>query len=431
MPHQSLSDHLLHPTTLGSMFQSGYSMLLDAEHQRDAMVPKTIKRMFIASGISRTPGNRLASLFHLYSQKAQGFRGSMSIFNGSLDSGLPVVEIEELYSQSLGGIVANSSVFDRTKLCMTLRWDLDISQVCTQQMKSLLRQPMDQGETNCINDMRKFVYLFICQALTSLDDSDIKSFSKEQKAFYQWMSLQRKLGDLDLLGHESSVWGECSELEMQSLSNAVRKASVNGEMLCLIEIHLADILRGKVATLELMLQNRLLYLYYGNDFRMQRACGQAKTIATLFAHKVPRPRVFKVGAGTGGCTTAILQALAKAGTTESPALESYDFTDVSSGFFEAARAKFTSWAGMINYRRFDVEMDPSSQDFEERTYDLVVACRALHATRRMSSTMRNVRLLLKPSGKLLLIENTRDALDTQLILGVLLGWCSSMWSLYS
>ena len=426
MPHQYLSDHLLHPTTLDSMFQSAYSALPDAERQHDAMVPKTIKRVFVASGITRTPGHRLASLSHLHSQKAQGFRGSMAIFNGSLDSGPPVVEVEELYCQSLGGIAAKSSTVGRKKLCMTLRWDLDISQERPQHMKSLLKQPTNKGEIDGINDMRKIVYLFICQALTSLDDSDAKSFSKEQEAFYRWMRLQRKLGDLDLLGHESSVWGECSELEMQSLSNAVRKASVNGEMLCLIGTHLADILRGKVAALELMLQNILLYLYYENDFRMQRAYVQAKTIATLFAHKVPRARVLEIGAGTGGCTTAVLQALAETGTTESPALEFYDFTDVSSGFFEAARAKFASWGGMINYRRFDVEIDPSSQGFEDGTYDLIVACRVLHATRRMSSTMKHVRRLLKPGGKLLLVEDTRDALDTQLIFGVLPGWWLSM-----
>ena len=429
MPYQYQSDHLLHPTTLDSIFQSAYSTLPKSGSQKDAMVPKTIKRVFIATGIHRTPGHHLASLSRLHSHKAQGFKGSMVIYNGSPESELPVVEVEELYCQSIGNVAAKLNLADRKKLCMTLRWDLDISRVRSQHLKSLLRQPTAEKETNGINEMRKIVYLFIRQALSSLNESDTKSFSKEQKAFYRWMRLQRKLGDLDLLGHESSAWGECSKLETQSLLNSVRETSVNGEMLCRIGSHLVDILRGKIAPLELMLQSRLLYLYYENDFRMQRAYVQARIIARLLAHKVPRPKVLEIGAGTGGCTTAILQALVEAGTAEVPALESYDFTDVSAGFFEAAREKYAAWGDRITYKVFDVEVDPIPQGFEEGTYDLIVACRVLHATTRMSSTMKNVRRLLKPGGKLLLVEDTRDALDTQLIFGVLPGWWLSMQSL--
>ena len=422
MPHQYQCDHVLHPTTLDSIFQAAYSTLPHTEIKKDAMVPKTIKRIFVASGVTREPSQPLVSFSRLHSHKAHGFKSSVVTFNESLDSQVPVVEIDELFCQSLGGISVTTTATEKKKLCMTMRWDYDITGIRPCHMRDLLTLSTGQAETDIIKAMRKLVYLFICLALANVTETDTKSFSREQKSFYRWMRLQRKLGDLDLLGHESTEWAHCSEQEKNSLFDSVKAASVNGEMLCRIGPQLVNILRGKVAPLELMLQDKLLYLYYENDFRMQRAYVQAKTLARLYTHKVPRPKILEVGAGTGGCTTAILQALTERGTAVAPALDSYDFTDVSSGFFEAAREKYAVWGNLIKYKRFDVEVDPSSQGFEDGTYDLIVACRVLHATKSMKSTMSHVRRLLKPGGKLLIVEDTRDALDTQLIFGVLPGW---------
>ena len=46
----------------------------------------------------------------------------------------------------------------------------------------------------------------------------------------------------------------------------------------------------------------------------------------------------------------------------------------------------------------------------------------LHATKNLRRTLTHVRKLLKPGGKLLLLESTKDRLDTQLIFGPLPGW---------
>lgn len=46
----------------------------------------------------------------------------------------------------------------------------------------------------------------------------------------------------------------------------------------------------------------------------------------------------------------------------------------------------------------------------------------LHATKNLHRTLTHVRKLLKPGGKLVLLESTKDRLDTQLIFGPLPGW---------
>ena len=100
----------------------------------------------------------------------------------------------------------------------------------------------------------------------------------------------------------------------------------------------------------------------------------------------------------------------------------YDFTDVSVNFFDEARSRFSAWGELIEYRKLDIENDIIDQGYEEGTYDLVVACQVLHATKNIDTTMSHVRTLLKPGGKLVLVETTHDSHDIQLIFGVLPGW---------
>ncbi len=100
----------------------------------------------------------------------------------------------------------------------------------------------------------------------------------------------------------------------------------------------------------------------------------------------------------------------------------YTFTDISTGFFSAARQRFAAWEGMMDFKPLDIEEDPSTQSINEGHYDLVVASMVLHATKNLHNTLSNVRKTMKPGGKLVLAETTQDRLDMQLIFGTLPGW---------
>ncbi|KAK3343540.1 putative polyketide synthase, partial [Lasiosphaeria hispida] len=138
----------------------------------------------------------------------------------------------------------------------------------------------------------------------------------------------------------------------------------------------------------------------------------------------PQLRILEIGAGTGGCTGPVLAALAaqnKGGVNAAP-FARYDFTDISSGFFQAARERFADWGDLIHYTALNIEQDVADQGFVEHSYDVIIAAQVLHATKSMAVTMRNVRKLLKDGGKLLLVETTRDTPDFHLIFGTLPGW---------
>lgn len=99
-----------------------------------------------------------------------------------------------------------------------------------------------------------------------------------------------------------------------------------------------------------------------------------------------------------------------------------DYTDISPGFFERAKEKFESWGGLVNYRRLDIASDPVEQGFEPGSYDLVIASEVLHATAYMDRTMRNVRTLVKPGGKVVVIETALLTVFHNIVFGKLPGW---------
>ena len=107
-----------------------------------------------------------------------------------------------------------------------------------------------------------------------------------------------------------------------------------------------------------------------------------------------------------------------------PQFSSYVFTDISTGFFEKAQAKFQAWGTHISYKSLNIEEDLEAQGFDENeVYDIVVAANVLHATHNMNHTMSQVNRLLKPDGKLILVEATAGHQSSGgFVFGLLPGW---------
>ena len=108
-----------------------------------------------------------------------------------------------------------------------------------------------------------------------------------------------------------------------------------------------------------------------------------------------------------------------------PQFSSYTFTDISSGFFEKAQIKFKTWESLVSYKTLNIEEDLKVQGFDENDcYDIIVAANVLHATHNMDHTMSQVNRLLKPDGKLVLVEYTSSR---QLLVGFVFGLLPGWW----
>ncbi|KAJ5100126.1 polyketide synthase [Penicillium argentinense] len=173
------------------------------------------------------------------------------------------------------------------------------------------------------------------------------------------------------------------------------------------------IFTGEVDALEVLLSDDTLTKLYVS----MELCDESLFFKHL-THSKPNLRVLEIGAGTGGSTASILKMLASGNNI---LYSQYTFTDISSGFFVAAKERFSAHPNM-EYATLDISKDPSEQGFDGHEYDLVLAANVIHTTRSLGESLTNVRKLLAPNGRLLLHDMTPSSKWPNYVWGTLPGW---------
>jgi acyl transferase domain-containing protein len=421
MPKGYQHQHIIHPTTLDSVFQAVYTALPGAGSKPHiSRVPRSISKLWVAHNVATEPNQSFKAYVDLGHIDPQSTTTSLTVVDASAADDIlrPVVTIDGFVYQSIGNAPAKTTDPWIKEKFATVKWAPDVTFLKEAFLRKQLGSELSAEEARMLMDLRQACLFFIFDALHELTAVDLQKLEWYHKKFYMWMRLQVELARTNELSPTSSEWATVTSKEKAEILDRVRTDSTNGEMVCKLGPHIPAILRGEVTALELMLEKSLLSRYYLDGLKWGRANEKLGEMVRHFAHKHPRAKMIEIGGGTGGATRHILNALG----TESPAAASYDFTDVSSGFFEAAKEKFHNWQDLVRYKKLDIEQDPSKQGFEEGTYDVVVACQVLHATKCMKTTMTHVRKLLKPGGKLFIMETTQDQLDVQFVFGFLPGW---------
>ncbi|KAL4757023.1 uncharacterized protein BDW70DRAFT_171762 [Aspergillus foveolatus] len=177
-----------------------------------------------------------------------------------------------------------------------------------------------------------------------------------------------------------------------------------------------SVVRGQSNPLEHLTKDNMLNEFYTEGLGFQLANTWAARLVKQISHRHAKLNIVEIGAGTGGATQTVLDHLGSA-------FQSYTYTDVSTAFFEKAQERFKEYAHKMTFKSFDMEKEAKIQDFEEGTFDLVVASNVLHATKDIGLALRHVRSLLRPGGYLVLLEIT-DQKPSRMgfIMGGLPGW---------
>ena len=190
---------------------------------------------------------------------------------------------------------------------------------------------------------------------------------------------------------------------------------------------LPDILNGRRKPTDVMFPQGSMHLVeavhrnnpVADHFQKSMA---ALVLATLRAAHQP-VRILEIGAGTGGTTSAVLQALDDPANRDAAArLDDYTYTDVSKAFLQHGEQAFGRTHPVLRFQLLDIERPPSDQGIDVGAYDLVIAGNVLHATRDVRRTLQHAKSLLRPGGILLACEVSLNALFTHLTFGLLEGW---------
>jgi acyl transferase domain-containing protein/phospholipid N-methyltransferase len=429
MPYQHEHAHSIHPTTLDTLFQASYSAYIATPESgfklSKPLVPHTIKSLKLRENPYAKAHCTLKAYSDITTANTDGYTADISLFpdGESTETIDPIVTIEGFSFKSIGGAMTQkpTDIHDLDKLA-TVEWKRDLDLVNLATIKEELESPFEPVEQAIMVKLARVSLHYISDVVAALTEADIAQLEWYHSKYLVWMKAQLDRAAINELGPDSSTWLNDSPEVRARLAAEVRTESVDGEMICHLGPNLLAILRHEVTPLELMMEDGLLNRYYENALKWERSSLKFAQLVKHAIIKNPRSRIIEIGGGTGCATKHVLDVIGSEESETGCQAETYDFTDISNGFFEAAKKKFSEWPNLMRYKRLDIEDDVAKQGFEEESYDIVIACQVLHATKNMEHTMSNVRRLLKPGGRLFLFETTKDPLALLMIFGLLSGW---------
>ncbi len=186
----------------------------------------------------------------------------------------------------------------------------------------------------------------------------------------------------------------------------------------------SEILSGRILPTAVMFPNSSMKLVEG-------VYNQADSLNHLVAESVKtyvsellddsairnKLKILEIGAGTGGTTGYILEAV-----KDYKDNIHYEYTDLSKGFLIQGEEKFGKNYDCIRFNVLDIGKNIIEQGYNFKEFDMAIAVNVLHATRRMDTTLYNVKSLLKTGGVLVLKEATQKSTAASMTFGLLEGW---------
>lgn len=259
------------------------------------------------------------------------------------------------------------------------------------------------------DDLRELTSLCIRESLRVLDshEQSIDPPGLHLQKFLQWMQAQPAPTEMqDGPDRMETLFARLLGTDLDCFAVALKQVLDN----------ILPLLRGEVEPIEVLMQDNILSGVY-------KALNWSKrpSIFQVLAHSNPHMRILEIGAGTGGTTEILLNAIHDS-AAQHRTYASYTYTDISAGFFQTAGERFKPHSSTMDFRVLDITRNPIEQGFEPHSFDLIIASNVLHATPSLNATLRNVHTLLSDEGRIYLEELTTETKAWNYIMGILPGW---------
>ena len=422
MPAHYMSEYPIHPATIDALFHSVIPVYIRTCCQESVMV-SSIDELSISATVSHEPGELLDLVTSIKAYRSHTASVRTTAYQRQdRQRGA----IFKLTRGEIRGTNQNQAATSDPQTGWNpshqLEWRPDVDFATAETLRPV-RENEAEVQRAAEKKMRlvnKATSIYLRRCLTDIDFRGLKILDNHMSKFVDWMRhyvhteyCQQILSDMT------------NEAEEQACLAETVQAGTEGEMVTQVGNSLTSIVTGKIEALSALLQDDLLYRMYSDD-SVSRCYEVAAKYFRLLSFKNPASRVIEIGAGTGSTTVPLLQSIDRNGRL---AIGHYDFTDISSGFFERAGSLLQPWISNVGFKTLNIETDPEHQGFTPHSYDCVIAANVLHATRTLNETLSNVYKLLKPGGKLILIEVTREVPAYFMTFGMLPSWWLGTWLL--
>lgn len=369
-----LSEHLIHPATLDSLFH-----VMIATQYNGVSMPRTVPIHLSEVFVSLDElGDSSMDTMHLHSKVVEwgalGITGNITAISGATRK--PTVTMRGCRFSTLKATGDQRDVnSESTHLFHHMHWKPDISLLSRSQTENYLRDKTK----DTIYDDGDIRAEIICRHYMSdafQDTSDSGWSTKPHMIKYvKWAR--------DFNNTEGAFTAALIEKEWPSFKDVNTRPRLIDEWaksapwragIVLFWQNLVPILREEVDPLDVLFNQGVAEAIYRSPLLTITASRLAAYI-DLVAHKNSAINILEVGAGTGSTTSSVLETLYRQGRSPgtSPRFNRYDFTDISPSFFAQAQERYAEHANNMRFKVLDLERDPAEQGFELGSYDVVIA----------------------------------------------------------
>ncbi|KAF7915375.1 uncharacterized protein EAE97_012202 [Botrytis byssoidea] len=391
----SETDYTIHPGVMDAILYHGMmGVLIFDENDKSPVVPTFIEKMIVAEQDRAKPVQEVT---------CHATRTDNAL---TFDIGIFEKRNEENMVLQAWGVVATKlpdvSIGEGRKrdLCHVPDWVTYMPKTTQKHIDDLCKKSLEKRSIIPeIKALEALTVNYVKRALASTPADEVAE--GYQRNWFKWM---KTLAD--------------QEPDPVFLKAGEEDGSVSAEVARRLGPRLSEILRGTTHPLDILNEDNLLsglYLEGGNA----RCIAQMASYMGELGRLNPNMKIIEVGAGTGSATLPVLQALQAPNRVLA---SEYDFTDISPGFFPAARELLSDFQNIMQYKTLNVEKTAEENGFEPNSYDVLIASNVLHATPCIDVVLENVRSLLRPGGKLILMEPTENLPHYGLVFGSLAGW---------
>jgi len=377
MSRGEISEHLIHPATLDSLFH----VMMATQFKGDSLprvVPTHLSEIYVSlDGLA----DREMTAMQLHSKVDEsnsfGIRGDITAVSETTRK--PVVIMRGCKFSTLATTERRVAQGESTSLFHRMHWKPDFGLLSSEQIEKYLREKVPDT-SNEDGDIKAEIVCrhFMLEAFRETETNSSReawSTKPHMLKYIEWaddFNITQAASTASLIETEWPAFKD-EAARPRLIKGWAEGAAWRAKVVLFCE-HLGEVLREEVDPLDLMFNQGVAEAVYRSPL-LAATTSRLAAYVDLLAHKNSGMNILEVGAGTGSTTNLIMPSLIRHGseTGASARFNRYDFTDISPSFFGKAQERFARFADKMNFKVLDLERDPVEQGFKEGSYDVVVA----------------------------------------------------------
>lgn len=395
IPAKYQRKQLMHPTTLDSLLHSSLPLYSQIDKSR-ALMPTRIEHFTLSRSLASTASAPLLVEARKVSVQDSRSQFDLAAYRGE-EGNTPMLLIQGLRLQAISAD-SDGCVASHRDICYQLRWDLDSDSLDTSSFSAGTENTKQihsvQLRTNILNKAA-FYYLSLC--LTQLTELSATAADPQIGKLLQQLKSCKYSDAVQQLELGSNGW------TAPEIKDCKFQTRPEWQLLVRVGSSFLSVVTGKAKIRQHLPQDPLVRRFFEESDSLRRVNAKFTEYIQHLFFKHPDMTVLEIGGNSGTVTTSFFHALKRNSTIPIK----YDFTDTANVSFKDAEHNLDAWSQFIRFRRLDISKNPQSQGFEEHSYDLIIIANYFPMNDDVRLVLGNVQKLLKPTGKLAMIEITK------------------------